>query len=74
MYSFPVAADILNEPLHIDHGDLIVPRGPGLGVTVDEKVIEKYPWIPGPWSSFSIESPRQTWTVSGDHSVRWSDQ
>lgn len=74
MYPFPLAAEILKEPLTIDHGDLIVPRTPGLGVEVDESVIEKYPWIPGPWSSFSMESPLQTWAVSGDHSVRWSDQ
>jgi L-alanine-DL-glutamate epimerase-like enolase superfamily enzyme len=74
MYAFPTAAEILADPLEIDHGDLIVPRTPGLGVTVDEKVIDKYPWIPGPWSSFVIESPRETWSVSGDHSVRWADQ
>jgi len=74
MYEFPLAEAILTEPLQIDQGDLIVPRGPGLGVTVDERVIQQYPWIPGPWSSFTIESPRQTWSVSGDHSVRWSDQ
>jgi hypothetical protein len=28
--------------LEIEGGDLIVPRGPGLGVTVDESVIERY--------------------------------
>ncbi len=50
MYPFPLAAEILTEPLQIDHGDLIVPRTAGLGVRVDESVIERYPWIPGPWS------------------------
>lgn len=74
MYAFPAASEILTEPLELDAGDLVVPRGPGLGVTVDERVIDKYPWVPGPWSSFTIESPRQTAHVSGDHSVRWSDQ
>ncbi|MBC7927274.1 MAG: mandelate racemase/muconate lactonizing enzyme family protein [Bryobacteraceae bacterium] len=73
MYAFPIASEILTEPLEIVEGDLIVPRGPGLGVDIDERVIAKYPWIPGPWSSFSIESPAETWTVSGDHSVRWAD-
>ena len=52
MYPFPLAAEILKDPLELDHGDLIVPRAPGLGVTVDERVIERYPWIPGPWSLF----------------------
>jgi len=74
MYAFPTAAEILSEPLQIDHGDLIVPRSPGLGIQINERVIDKYPWIPGPWSSFTTDSPPETWSVTGDHSVRWSDQ
>jgi hypothetical protein len=34
-------------------------------------VIEKYPWIPGPWSYFKIHSPPETIAVTGDHSVKW---
>jgi L-alanine-DL-glutamate epimerase-like enolase superfamily enzyme len=71
MYAFPLASDILKEPLEVDHGDLIVPKGPGLGVTVDESVIERYPWIPGPWSYFKVDSPAATWAVTGDHSQQW---
>jgi L-alanine-DL-glutamate epimerase-like enolase superfamily enzyme len=71
MYPFPLAADILKDPLEIDHGDLIVPRAPGLGVTVDESVIERYPWIPGPWSLFRTDSPAETRAVTSDHSVKW---
>ncbi len=41
MYPFPLAAEILKDPLDIDHGDLILPRSPGLGVEVDEAVIDK---------------------------------
>ncbi len=52
MYPFPLAAEILQEPLNLDQEDLIVPRGPGLGVTVDESVLYRYPWIPGEWSYF----------------------
>jgi L-alanine-DL-glutamate epimerase-like enolase superfamily enzyme len=74
MYAFPIADEILAEPLQIDTGDLIVPRGPGLGVKVDESVIERYPWIPGPWSSFSIDSPKGSWSVTGDHTVRWAEK
>lgn len=74
MYAFPLADEILKEPLQIDTGDLIVSRAPGLGVEVDERVIERYPWIPGPWSSFSLESPKGVWNVTGDHAVRWADQ
>jgi L-alanine-DL-glutamate epimerase-like enolase superfamily enzyme len=72
MYPFPLAADILKEPLEISHGDLHVSVKPGLGVEIDESVIEKYPWIPGPWSSFTMDSPHETWAVTGDHSVRWA--
>ena len=71
MYPFQLADEILREPLAIERGDLIVPSGPGLGVEIDERVIEKYPFIPGPWSFFKIDSPPETVAVTGDHSVKW---
>jgi L-alanine-DL-glutamate epimerase-like enolase superfamily enzyme len=71
MYPFPLAAEILKEPLRIERGELIVPREPGLGMEVNEAVIEKFPWIPGPWSYFRIDSPAQTLAVVGDHSIPW---
>jgi L-alanine-DL-glutamate epimerase-like enolase superfamily enzyme len=71
MYPFPLAADIMKDPLQLDHGDLVVPRGPGLGVTVDESIINRYPWIPGPWSLFRTDSPAETRAVTSDHSVKW---
>ena len=72
MYPFPLAQDILKEPLAISNGMLIVPEGPGLGIEVDESVIEKYPWIPGPWSFFTLHSPPGTFAVTGDHSLPWA--
>ncbi len=71
MYPFPLAEEILKEPLRIEHGDLIGSTGPGLGVEVDEGVVERYPWIPGPWSYFEIDSPRETRAVTADHSEPW---
>ncbi|MFB3828282.1 MAG: mandelate racemase/muconate lactonizing enzyme family protein [Bryobacteraceae bacterium] len=71
MYPFPPAEEILKQPLRIEQGDLIVPRAPGLGVEVDESVVERYPWIPGPWSYFRTDSPAQTLAVTSDHSVKW---
>src|ERR1035441_2787928 len=71
MYPFPLAEEILKEPLRIEHGDLIFSTGPGLGVEVDEGVVERYPWIPGPWSYFEIDSPRETRAVTADHSEAW---
>jgi L-alanine-DL-glutamate epimerase-like enolase superfamily enzyme len=71
MYPFPLAAEMLKDPLEVDHGDLIVPRTAGLGVTVDESIVERYPWVPGPWSFFRIDSPAETRAVMSDHSVKW---
>ena len=72
MYEFPLASDLLREPLEINGGGLVVSHKPGLGVEVDETVIDRYPWIPGPWSFFTMHSPRQTWAVTGDHSIQWA--
>jgi L-alanine-DL-glutamate epimerase-like enolase superfamily enzyme len=71
MYEFPLAEEILAEPLEIKDGALIVPRTPGLGVRINESVLEKYPWQPGPWSTFTLEDPAGTWAVFNDHSVQW---
>jgi L-alanine-DL-glutamate epimerase-like enolase superfamily enzyme len=71
MYPFPLAAEILTTPLRIEHGDLIVPNTPGPGVDMDITVLERYPWIPGPWSFFEIDSPRETRAVTADHSEPW---
>lgn len=71
MYPWPLAEEILREPFEIDHGELFVPKSPGLGIDVDERVIDKYPFIPGPWSFFRIDSPLETVAVTGDHSVKW---
>ena len=73
MYPFPLATEILSEPLEIEGGELTVPRGPGLGVTVDESVVERYPWLPGAWSIFSLISPPGTWSVTADHSLPWAE-
>jgi L-alanine-DL-glutamate epimerase-like enolase superfamily enzyme len=71
MYPFPLASEILTEPLQIEHGELVVQRAAGLGVTVNEAVIDRYPWIPGPWSYFRTDSPAETRAVTADHSVKW---
>jgi len=71
MYPFPAADEILAEPLHIERGYLHVPKKPGLGVEIDERVVERYPFLPGPWSFFKINSPPETIAVTGDHSVKW---
>lgn len=72
MYPWPAAREILREPLDIEQGDLILNRRSGLGVEVDERVIERYPWQPGPWSYFTLTSPPGTFAVVGDHSVKFA--
>ncbi len=71
MYPFPLATEILKEPLDIRRGELSVSTQPGLGVEVDETVVERYPWIPGPWSFFTLYSPKETYAVTSDHSAKW---
>jgi L-alanine-DL-glutamate epimerase-like enolase superfamily enzyme len=71
MYEFPAAEEILKAPLEIRDGELIVPRTPGLGVEVDESIVKRYPWIPGPWSYFRIDSPPEMLAVTSDHSIQW---
>jgi L-alanine-DL-glutamate epimerase-like enolase superfamily enzyme len=74
MYPYPLADDILKEPLRIEHGDLIISDAPGLGVEVDESVIDRYPYIPGPWSVFRLTSPPEEWALSGDHAAEWEEK
>jgi L-alanine-DL-glutamate epimerase-like enolase superfamily enzyme len=71
MYPFPIADEIITEPLAIANGRLTVPDRPGLGIEIDERVVDRYPFIPGPWSFFRIDSPAETIAVTGDHSVKW---
>jgi L-alanine-DL-glutamate epimerase-like enolase superfamily enzyme len=71
MYPFPLSDEILAEPLHLEGGYLILPDGHGLGLDVREEVIQRYPFIRGPWSFFHQDSPRETIAVTGDHSVTW---
>lgn len=71
MYPFPLSDEILKDPLEIENGYLKLPTGNGLGLEVNEEVIHKYPFIPGPWSFFHQDSPKETIAVTGDHSVKW---
>ncbi len=73
MYPFPLASEILKNEVEIAQGDLIVPGGPGLGVEIDERVIDKYPWIPGPWSTWAFEGPGELRGILSDHSEKWAE-
>jgi hypothetical protein len=71
MYPFPLSDEILKEKPEIINGCMKVPDTPGLGIEINEEVINKYPFIKGPWSFFKLESPAETVAVTGDHSVKW---
>jgi hypothetical protein len=71
MYPFPLADEILSESPEIESGYFVLPDGPGMGIEINENVIEKYPFIPGPWSTFKLNSSAETIAVTGDHSVKW---
>lgn len=71
MYPFPLSDEILDGKLGIVNGYLQVPDSHGLGMGINENVIEKYPFIRGPWSWFKLYSPASTIAVTGDHSVKW---
>jgi len=74
MYPFPLSDEILEHPLDISGGYLQVPDGPGLGIQVHEKTVDKYPFIKGPWSWFKLYSPEETVAVTGDHSIKWVEE
>jgi L-alanine-DL-glutamate epimerase-like enolase superfamily enzyme len=75
MYPFPLAEDILAEPLPIRKGLLeIDTTRPGLGIDINLTALDRFPWIPGPWSYFQLDSPKETWAVTGDHSSRWMNR
>jgi L-alanine-DL-glutamate epimerase-like enolase superfamily enzyme len=71
MYPFPLSDEILAGELQISDGYLQVPDAPGLGIMVNEEVINRYPYIAGPWSFFHQDSPPETIAVTGDHSIKW---
>ena len=71
MYPFPLSDEILEEEVRISEGYLLVPDAPGLGIGINEEVIHRYPFIPGPWSFFHQASPKETIAVTGDHSIKW---
>ncbi len=71
MYPFPLADEILADALEIEKGYLVLPDGYGMGIKINEKVIDKYPFIQGPWSVFKLDSTAETIAVTGDHSVKW---
>ncbi len=73
MYAFPLSDELVPDAPVPEKGELPLPEGPGLGITVDESVFEKYSYLPGPWSVFELDSPPTKLALSGDHALPWAE-
>jgi len=74
MYPYALSDDLVPDAPRPVNGELALPDGPGLGVTVDVRMLDKYPYQPGPWSIFELESPPSKLALSGDHALPWADE
>lgn len=54
MPAFPLGDEMLDQTLEIVEGSLLAPRGAGLGVRLNEKIFERYPWVAGRASYFQL--------------------
>jgi L-alanine-DL-glutamate epimerase-like enolase superfamily enzyme len=55
MYPFELAFDLVEGTLDVHDGKLTVPDGPGLGIEVNEDVVDEYPFVEGAWTTFEYE-------------------
>ena len=46
----------MNEPLKIVDGEILIPDTPGLGIHINDEIIEKYAFIPGTEQRFKVET------------------
>ena len=74
MYPYALSDELVPDAPTPLNGELALPEGSGLGVTVDEGMLEKYPYQSGPWSIFELESPPSKLALSGDHALPWADE
>jgi L-alanine-DL-glutamate epimerase-like enolase superfamily enzyme len=73
MYPYALSDELVPDAPTPLNGELALPEGHGLGVTVDERMLDEYPYQPGPWSIFELESPPAKLALSGDHALPWAD-
>ncbi len=52
----PLREELLNEPLKIVDGEILIPNTPGLGIHINDEIIEKYAFIPGTEQRFKVET------------------
>ena len=74
MYPFPLSDELVPDAPVPEDGELSLPDDYGLGVEVDERVFNKYPYQKGPWSKFEINSPSSTQYLSGNLAQTWAEE
>ena len=74
MYPYALSDELVPDAPTPAKGEFPLPDGPGLGVSPDEAMAEKYPFLPGPWSLFELDSPPTKLALSGDHALPWADE
>lgn len=52
----PLREELLNEPIKMVDGKIIIPDEPGLGIHLDDDIIKKYEYIPGTEQRFKAEN------------------
>ena len=54
----PLREELMNEPLKMVDGELLIPNTPGLGIHLDDEIINKYPYKPGTEQRFKVEKSK----------------
>lgn len=52
----PLREELLNQPLKMINGEIMIPDEPGLGIHLTDDIIEKYPYMPGTEQRFKVEN------------------
>ncbi len=52
----PLREELLNQPIKMVNGEIVIPDEPGLGIHIDDEIIEKYAYIAGTEQRFKVES------------------
>lgn len=52
----PLREELLNAPLQMVDGELVIPDEPGLGIHLTDEIIAKYPYRPGTEQRFKVEA------------------
>lgn len=52
----PLREELLNEPIKMVNGEIIIPDEPGLGIHINDEIIQKYPYKPGTEQRFKVEN------------------